>query len=192
MSTDLDSRGNTPLMRACRHKDGAAALAILVGDVDVGVQNKDGDTALHLASDGALEDVVVALLNAGADPCVSNRFGVTALHVARTPKICAALYLAGASLHALDSSKRSALHWASRRGLSEVMRALVNMGHGADSYDLHGNTPLHLASNAKSVDVVRAAGASEAARNARGLTPRALAAERGQRHLHNAFSPTLG
>lgn len=185
MSVDLDSRGNTPLLRACRHKDAAEALSLLAGGADVFSQNKDGDTALHLASDAALEQVVVALLNAGADPCVSNRFGVTPLHVARTPKICASLYLAGASLGALDVSKRSALHWASRRGLSEVMQALVAMGAGANSYDQHGNTPLHLASNAKAVDAAREAGAIENVRNARGLTPVQLAAQRGQKHLHN-------
>lgn len=185
MSTGLDSRGNSPLMRACRHKCEQQALELLACGADVFATNKDGETALFLASDAGLDGVVTALLHAGADPCVTNRYGVTAMHVARTPKICASLYLAGGSVDAQDVNKCAPLHWAARRGLAMVMQSLVSMGANINVFDARGNTPLHLASSAAAVDAARDAFANENLRNLNGLSAKEQAAGRGQKYLHN-------
>ena len=65
--------------------------------MDINAKNKDGETALMLASsEGHLEIVKLLLLRKGADVNIKNNDGKTALDLAKTKEIKDLLRKAGA------------------------------------------------------------------------------------------------
>lgn len=87
--------------------DVAAALA---AGADINVQDKDGNTPLHLAMEFGNESVPEALIAAGADVHARNRAGYAPIHLAvlkkprAAPLLIAALAKAGADLNAPSPS----------------------------------------------------------------------------------------
>ena len=50
--------------------------------------------------------------------------------------------------HIFDTAYQTALHWASKRGYLEIMKALIENGAYVDARDIIGRTPLMLAAKA--------------------------------------------
>lgn len=87
----------------------------------VNIQDKNGDTALHLASALNNNEVVRLLLRLGAVVGVKSDAGTTALH------------------------------WAARACAGNVVATLVHNGGDVNALDTENNTPLHLACSRTSV-----------------------------------------
>lgn len=62
----LDDNGNTPLIEAARFGHDDVVTALLIARADPSVKNRDGKSALMLASEGGHDETVKRLTEAGA------------------------------------------------------------------------------------------------------------------------------
>nr|XP_046209703.1 nuclear factor NF-kappa-B p100 subunit-like isoform X4 [Oncorhynchus gorbuscha] len=124
-----------------------------------GVQDKNGDTPLHLAiihqQSAVTQQLVHTLLTIQQHKVLNklNHLGQTPLHLAvitRQVKVVDVLLRAGADPTLLDRDGRTALHLAALAGDDVTLRVLL--GHLGERYlhlvnmaDYHGLHPLHLA-----------------------------------------------
>ncbi|MGO9589038.1 MAG: TonB family protein [Candidatus Acidiferrales bacterium] len=131
------------LPRAAVYADTSVVRAILAQPVDLDRPGPWGDTALMLAADRGLPDMVDALLKAGANP------------------------------RALDREGRNALIFGAGSGNAEVLRLLLAARLRANEKDTYGDTPLMAAAasgNPESVRLLLKHGAKVNARNQRHQT----------------------
>ena len=120
------------------------------GKYDINAQDKNGNTALHIAETYNKFDITKVLINNGANPNIQNVDGNTPLHVAA---------------HYADTSIVLFLH--------------INKGD-VTIRNTKGETPLHIAAHQKRADIVKIlldAGADSNARTNKGLTPLYYAVE---------------
>jgi ankyrin repeat protein len=118
--------GTTPLMRAAKNGDTAAIRMLMAHGADAFLRQKNGTTALMLASgvgrgtgvfakdyatEAQLLDAVKFLVESGVDLNAANEAGQTALHIAAQASDGIVKYLAehGANLDAKDKQGRTAL-----------------------------------------------------------------------------------
>ena len=97
----------TPLMKAAREGNAAAAAELISTGADINVRNADGNNALWLACVGSSLEVIDALLATGIDIDNQNDNGATCLMYASSAgkdAVVARLLKAGASagLESLD------------------------------------------------------------------------------------------
>ena len=126
--------GTTPLMRAVKNGDTPAMRVLLAHGADLTLRQKNGTTALMLASgvgrgqgvfakdyatEAQLLDAVKLLVESGADVNAANDNGQTALHIAAQASDGIVKYLAehGANLDAKDKQGRTALDIAMGKGV---------------------------------------------------------------------------
>uniref|UniRef100_A0A8C8BWM9 RHD domain-containing protein n=1 Tax=Oncorhynchus tshawytscha TaxID=74940 RepID=A0A8C8BWM9_ONCTS len=154
--------------RMSKQTAGALLQYCTTGDVRVllamqrhlcGVQDKNGDTPLHLAiihqQSAVTQQLVHTLLTIQQHKVLNklNHLGQTPLHLAvitRQVKVVDVLLRAGADPTLLDRDGRNALHLAALAGDDVTLRVLL--GHLGERYlhlvnmaDYHGLHPLHLA-----------------------------------------------
>ncbi|XP_070980765.1 nuclear factor NF-kappa-B p100 subunit-like isoform X1 [Oncorhynchus clarkii lewisi] len=154
--------------RMSKQTAGALLQYCTTGDVRVllamqrhlcGVQDKNGDTPLHLAiihqQSAVTQQLVHTLLTIQQHKVLNklNHLGQTPLHLAvitRQVKVVDVLLRAGADPTLLDRDGRTALHLAALAGDDVTLRVLL--GHLGERYlhlvnmaDYHGLHPLHLA-----------------------------------------------
>jgi TonB family protein len=113
------------LPAAALYSDTAVVREILAYPVDLNREGPFKDTALMLAADRGLADMVDALLKAGADP------------------------------HRVDEFDRNALIFGAGSGNSRVVQLLLAAGLRADSKDKYGDTALMAAAAAGNPESVR-------------------------------------
>jgi ankyrin repeat protein len=164
------------------------ARALLQAGANARKSNYQGETPLHEASEIGHLEVVRALLKAGAGADVRKRDkgGYSPISNACAGshfEVFRALVEAGGNVNKLDSEGGTALHDASRWGLTEGVRYLC-VERGADvnksSTDGSGHTPLTLASLNGSVEAARVlleAGADVNKRRSDSRTPLVVALE---------------
>ena len=140
------------------------------GTTPLSVQTCSGGTILHVACDKGDINLVKKLLEAGADPNVTDEFGFTPLMRAVVSKSGITTDVVSSIITALCNSKCSvnasflpskpsdsdvsnyegstALHMAiDKRTVDQLcVQALVDNGAALDTRDVHGRTPLHIAS----------------------------------------------
>jgi ankyrin repeat protein len=126
--------GTTPLMRAAKNGDTAAIRVLMAHGADAGLKQKNGTTALMLASgvgrgqgvfakdyatEAELLGAVQYLVASGVDVNAANDSGQTALHIAAQASDGIVKYLAehGANLDAKDKQGRTALDVAMGTGV---------------------------------------------------------------------------
>ena len=126
--------GTTPLMRAAKNGDTAALHVLMTHGAELSLKQKNGTTALMLASgvgrgqgvfakdyatEAQLLDAVKFLVESGAEVNAANDSGQTALHIAAQASDGIVKYLAehGANLDAKDKQGRTALDIAMGKGV---------------------------------------------------------------------------
>jgi ankyrin repeat protein len=126
--------GTTPLMRAAKNGDTAAMRVLMAHGADPSLRQKNGTTALMLASgvgrgqgvfakdyatEAELLGAVTYLVESGVDVNAANDSGQTALHIAAQASDGIVRYLAehGANLDAKDKQGRTALDIAMGTGV---------------------------------------------------------------------------
>lgn len=131
------------LPRAALYSDTAVVLDILANSVDLDSRGPYDATAIMLAAERGLPDMVAALLKAGANP------------------------------HAVDKFRRNALIFGAESGNPEVVRLLLAAGLKADEKDKYHDTALMAAAasgNPESVRLLLNGGAKVNAKNCRRQT----------------------
>jgi len=205
-----DNQGNTAFhhFNICCREDNLGVVFTWNDDVaiflakcglDINARNQDGDTLLHMAVCGNLDEMtpfedltdrgewvkhpgwLSRMLALGADIGLKDCRGNTPLHlVASNPEADAddVRFLAerGARVDATNDRGETALHAAmTQRGL-DVAESLVALGANIKARAMDGSTPLHVAAGNKrmsSTELGRliALGADPAARDAAGRLP---------------------
>ena len=120
--------------------------------INPNLQNKDGRTALHIASWEGYKDVAQLLLIAGADPNAKNKKDETALHLASWKgheDVAELLLIAGVDLNAQTVRGETALYIASRKGYKNVAQLLRIAGADPHITNNMGRTPPLSLSEAK-------------------------------------------
>lgn len=128
------------MVDAINSKDVEQLKKLIDEGADINAVNKDGETALHLATRVAQSSSVVQmLLDAGADVNAKNNNGSTALMLAadysgnETVKV---LLDAGADVNAKDNDGYTALMCAARNySDNETVKVLINAGADVNAYD---------------------------------------------------------
>ena len=130
-------------------------LRVLLEHADVNSSDKDGVTALHLASWSGEVAVARVLLANGANANARQRDHQTPLHRAVDDGITRVLLKHGAYLYARDSKNQTPLHGAMEWGRTNAARVLLEFGVDANARDAKNRTPLHVASEWGHFDGVR-------------------------------------
>ncbi|HEY2842123.1 MAG TPA: ankyrin repeat domain-containing protein [Bryobacteraceae bacterium] len=121
--------GATPLMRAARNGDTAAIRVLMAHGADASLKQKNGTTALMLASG------------------VGRGQGVFAKDYATEPELLAAvtfLVASGVDVNAVNDSGQSALHIAAQAS-DQIVTFLAQHGANLDAKDKQGRTALDIA-----------------------------------------------
>ena len=196
-------------------KGGAAKnlAAMLQAGGKPNVQDRDGDTPLHLASRGSYAGgfsdhsaAVQVLLQHGADLHRTNNSGETPLHVAVFTGVGAAhvfvikaLLDAGARPSAVDGNGLTVLQRFSRHSENNgaIVRLLLQAGADPDRKDPRGDAPLHAAiksggsyGKAEVVEALLDGGANPCVRDDRGYTPYHMSSDLNR--IHRALDQAGG
>ena len=183
--------GRTPLMAASveGHREVVKLLPGAGAEVDK-AEVQDGCTSLMVASiEGHREQVVKLLLGGGAEVDKADNAGATPLFCAglnEHPEVVQLLLDSGANMDRAVNRYPGAtrLLWASRVGLLDMVRSLLEAGAAVNSQDGTGETPLHWAArngnNCSAVAGLLLASGAEVDKESRtGFTPLSIAAENG-------------
>ncbi|XP_068088747.1 NF-kappa-B inhibitor epsilon [Hyperolius riggenbachi] len=161
-------------------------VAALVGKgVSLDLQDRKGDTALHLACENQRLDCARILLRSPRGPQnlqLQNWKGLSCLHVAtmkRNLSLISILLDNGADINSQEgTSGKTALHLAVEMSDAQLVAHLLQYRPHVDALMYNGCTPLHLAVGRKDADLARLlcqSGADILQRNREGETPQDLA-----------------
>ncbi|CAH0395611.1 unnamed protein product [Bemisia tabaci] len=154
-----DNRNKTPFEIAIKCGNFERAKTLLQqNDIEINVENSDGETLLHTASEEGNVEVVKFLVDNGADVNARNH---KAAHMAagETMKNISEFLLAfsGVKLPKSGPDQLTPLHYAAVCGNLEVVDYLI--GHGADvncEATTTGSRPIHLAAASGRKEIVEA------------------------------------
>lgn len=160
-------------------------VALLGKDVNLELQDRKGDTALHVACENQHLDCARNLLRGPRGPQnlqLQNWKGLTCLHIAtmkRNLPLISLLLDSGANINSQEgTSGKTALHLAVEMLDSHLVAHLLQYRPHVDALMYNGCTPLHLAVGRKDIELSRLlcqAGADILQRNREGDTPQDLA-----------------
>ena len=193
-----DRQGNTPLHLAVQVANPVGVATLLEANADLSSLNNRGETPLHVAATTDNAESLAMLLEAGADiDAGAGTVGTPLLHVLQSRRgsrtepsgevAVNALLEAGADFDAADSAGNvpllASLDPEHPEGfLTDLPLRLLALGANPTWRNGEGRTPLHAASAAGRVDVIRAlleAGADPLALTDDGATTLHVAAESG-------------
>jgi ankyrin repeat protein len=163
----LDDEGSTPLHQASQSsKSGDPGIVQLVrllldDGADILALDNSGNTPLHFAASRSHLEVARMLLELKADVNALNKDGSTPLHQAfetwqKNPNIVRLLLDHGADANVYDKSGNTFLHFTASEGDLKLTRVLLErIPEAVNSQNHHGSTPLLLASECRTPDVVQ-------------------------------------
>ena len=207
--------GRTAIHNAAKGGAAGNLVAMLQAGGKPNVQDRNGNTPLHLASMGSFSGgftdhaaAVRVLLEHGANLHRTNDSGETPLHVATHTGVGAAhadvikaLLAAGARPQQADGTGVTALQRFVRHGSDdgEIVALLLKAGANPDQKDSRGDAPLHAAlktggshGKANVVEALLDGGANPCVRDDRGYTPYHLADSRGMTRSRQALDRASG
>jgi ankyrin repeat protein len=161
----IDAEGNTPLLVAMKsNAAGEIIRAILEKRASVNAQNKEGESALHLAVHNNQADIGTLLLDNGADIFLVNARGETPLFLTfyvragsqRTAREIRMFMLNPVVMSTRDSLGNTVLHHATMWRIDSVIPAIVERGANTEVTNISGETPLFIAVKANAASTVRA------------------------------------
>ncbi|XP_069811199.1 NF-kappa-B inhibitor epsilon [Dendropsophus ebraccatus] len=159
--------------------------ALVEKDVNLELQDRKGDTALHLACEKEHLDCAQILLRGPRGPQnlqMQNWKGLSCLHIAtlrRNKALISLLLESGADVNSQEgTSGKTPLHLAVEMLDRSLLQHLLQHRPKVDAFMYNGCTPLHLAVGRKDAGLARLlcqAGADVLQRNREGDTPQDLA-----------------
>ena len=161
--------------------------------INVNVQNKSKDTALHLAAgNGDLRSVMLLLEN-GASVQQTNMYKQTAVHqlLAETSppknykKLISEMMKQKFPIDGVDNSGKNILHYSAEKGLLDIVKQAVGKKAKLNIQTPEGWSPLHLASVNAHFPVIEflvQKGADVNIKDKEGVTPLYFAVGSGSKH----------
>ena len=150
-----DGLGQTPLHRACSVGGKAEHIRLLLlRGATVSTKTGMGISPLIAAAQNGLTEAVQLLLAAGADPNTQS--------TSPTIDKLRDAFPDASSEFSAEFRGSTALHWASARGFTEIVRLLIKAHADVDARDKVGKTPIEIAVACGSfelVEMLQAAGA---------------------------------
>lgn len=153
-----DTMGNTPLLQAVFGGFTRITRHLVYIESDIARSNKNGDTALHIASRSGNSSLVSILLQADAPVNKANKKGNTPLHEAvRAGNIAVVQQLSkqGADTAFQNVYGETALHTASRADVPDITAYLVSRGASVHQTDSDGAPPVFTAARFGSLDTLK-------------------------------------
>ena len=120
--------------------------------ININYQDKNGNTALHYASNEGNLKIVKTLLGAKCDTNIKNNNNQTPLHLSSKKDyfdITKKLIESGAKLNIEDSEKNTPLHLICKNNNVELLRYVLTKSPLINSKNIYGKTPRDLATNSK-------------------------------------------
>jgi len=124
------------------------AIKSLLVEIDINIQNGEGDTPLHTAVKNDYPEVTKFLIENGADLNFANIVGQSPLHLSAglgNLELTKILVEAGATLDIRDLSGQSPFHLAAWNQNFELVTYLIEKGPDINAQDSNGKTSLHWA-----------------------------------------------
>ena len=149
----VDAYGETCLHCAARNNCCTEIFqAIISHGGDVNATGKNNRTALLIACEKGNKIATNVLLNAGADPNITDCNGEMCLHYAVLYDCCTEILQAvishGGDVNATNKRNVTALMYACRKGNTDTINVLLNVGADPNIADAEGETCLHFAAAA--------------------------------------------
>ena len=155
-----DEAGNTPLHMACQNGS-TDMVRYLVEEKKCGfnVANNKGELPLHLACKRMYGKEIVQLVSVGRDVNRQDEAGNTSLHMAcqngSTDMVRYLVEEKKCGFNVANNKGELPLHLACKRMYGKEIVQLVSVGRDVNRQDEAGNTPLHMACQNGSTDMVR-------------------------------------
>lgn len=111
--------------------------------LDLNIQDRHGNTALHIACCSHQDECIQLLIKAGADPSIKNNEGMSLLHrINLTPNTMKILLEAKCSIDESDPYGDTPLHYNCFSGNIEAVKLLIEYGANPFSVNNRKMTPL--------------------------------------------------
>jgi ankyrin repeat protein len=181
---------NKNLIEAVNNGNLLEVEKILQQGADVNAKDKDGWSALHIAVNDVLVEIVNTLVRKGADVAAMDGAGATPLHYAASRgniEEIKILLSNGADVNAQDSLGWTPLRWAVRNGNMEAIKLLVTRGANVNAKDRRGSAALHGSNMINVVKLLLARGSLVNAKDSLGETPLFIAAWRGYKDIASSL-----
>ncbi|VUC34382.1 unnamed protein product [Clonostachys rosea] len=152
-----DKSGNPPIVLATLKKQKSIVQNLLCNGASCDVPGIAGLTALQLATEANLHDILDLMLICTTDINCTDRDGCTALHHAALNGDSTTIFKlvrGGANLNARDGKGSTPLILATESGNAEAVEALLGNGADADIQDNEGFTAANLAYHQQNTELM--------------------------------------
>jgi len=156
-ATSQDSEGNTPLHTALLVNASTDKIQyILANTTDVNIRNREGNTALYLATIANNKMVGEWLLGKDADIFSANEKNDSPLRIAlRRGGSIMDWLITSKTIRATDGSGNTALHYAAEWKYGSAINALLVRGADISARNANGETPLFNAAKSNSPEIIQ-------------------------------------